>query len=198
MEHLELRWKSEMTIKWFSLNVIAGTLANPLDYIKHLGCVLGLRMDRSVVVSPSCDLAGKELGRHLPVRHILPPQLPHLLVQCFPYKVMQYSERTATNSSHQTVAPELWWSPSVPPHKYSLTLALSGPAPGFFRLLFFFFFFFLVIFAGILQVGSFLWQELKCQAQQNGIFVLPTKFGEDCIASCHIFSKLVKKQMVSD
>lgn len=72
MEQLELRWKSEMTIKWFSLNSIAGTLANPLDYIKHLGCVLGSRMDLSVVVSPSCDLAGKELGRHLPVRHILP------------------------------------------------------------------------------------------------------------------------------
>lgn len=152
-------------------------------------------MDLSLDVPPSCDLSGKELGRHLPEHHILLPQLPHLLVL---YKVMQYLERTATCSSHQTVSPGLWWSPSVLPHKYSLTLVLSGPFLGFFRLVFFFFFFFLVVFTGILQAGSFLWQDLKWQAQQNGIIILSTKFGEDCIQRCHIFSKVVKKQMVSD
>ena len=133
MKQLELHWKSEMAVEWFSLISVAGRLSRPVVYIKHLGydCVLGSRMDLSLDVSPSCDLSAKELGRGLPVHRILPPQLPRLLLLCFPFKVMQYSERTATNTSHQTVAPGLWWSPSVLPHKYSLPLAPLGPSLGF-------------------------------------------------------------------
>lgn len=127
MKQLELHWKWETTVKWSSLMSVVGRLSKPVDCIKHLGydCVLRSRMDLSLDGSPAVTYLEKSWEEVI-ILIIFFHLSCIILVLCFPYNVMQYLERTATNSSHQTLAPELWWSPSVWPHKFSLILALSG------------------------------------------------------------------------